>query len=415
MKKNFRVLAAIGIFAALGASYSCQKEVTAEPLVVDTSKTVTIHGLVYADLDLTKDGLEKVTDQKVLITAELNSYYYLSGKNSSQNWSKVVDVKDGKFDVVIPSTSGGVKVTVTPIEFTAKQTQPAGAPLAEVVATFKGKSNLPDGTSLKANENKYVTIEYTAEKKDPSTYGVPQTATFHGTVLADLDLSKIGKEKVTGTVLIEGKKAGVSQWKKNVAVTDGKFDVVLPVNEGETVTVTPLNFTATQKQAFDNTIGAIPADSTKAFELVKEWSGSLLAGSEVYNEFTFKTGITIGSTVKMVTVKGKANIIKTWENKTEAYSGSITFYSDDASLSNKWTFVTTISQFDGSFTIEVPANCTIKASYTGTYNEGKIAIDGVTSTSDVVREYIYGATLGKFSVPKTFDKNFTLTKETRNN
>ena len=116
MKKFLLVILLISI-----VFYSCDKEVQTSPLTIDMASKGTIKGYVFADLDLTKTGLEPApAGTKVLLSVSYNEYWYNS-MGSYQDSAKLDN--NGQFTVKIPANAEGITVNVTPVDFLYDQKQ----------------------------------------------------------------------------------------------------------------------------------------------------------------------------------------------------------------------------------------------------------------------------------------------------
>lgn len=124
MKPN-KFLSQVLILGLLTVSISsCEKDLVSTPVVVDEESNVaTISGEVKAELDLRMSGLESVKNGTKLTFSIPNSSLL---NNSQGNWSKTIEVKDGKYSIKVPCSRKGVEVSIMADAFEAKQELPEG-------------------------------------------------------------------------------------------------------------------------------------------------------------------------------------------------------------------------------------------------------------------------------------------------
>jgi hypothetical protein len=133
MKKSLFMIGAI-VFGAIVFT-SCEKEEKATPLTIDLSKTASMKGYLFAELDKTAAGTEAAP-------AGTKVYGYITNAdilNSSANglWADTVAVQaDGSYTFNFPIGLTNSTLNIVPLAFEANQKQGFGSYAAEVPGIY---------------------------------------------------------------------------------------------------------------------------------------------------------------------------------------------------------------------------------------------------------------------------------------
>jgi hypothetical protein len=227
MKNSLKVVCGISFFIATFFT-SCDKTVETTPLSIDLSKTATIEGYVYADLNLNDYGKEAVPAGTKIILSLPYSDLYSSG--ATGNWVDTVDVDaNGKFTVAVPADADGVTVTIKAVDFIYSQVQPLTASNATIQKIFSVSS--ATSVSVKVSETKVQIIEYNTITgfSDFDNY-----VAISGKVQAELNLSNSELEAVpTGTTLI----FYGNGWSQEVTVSSDGTNMVYTVDVPASISI----------------------------------------------------------------------------------------------------------------------------------------------------------------------------------
>lgn len=118
MKRKLFVLTSIIVMSMLILS-SCKKE-DPTSLVLDTDKTATITGTVYAELNLFEFGYETVSGKTIFI--KVSNSEYLTGAQGMTIY-EVTTSADGTYTLEVPVTDEGIYMTMDAAEFYYNQVQ----------------------------------------------------------------------------------------------------------------------------------------------------------------------------------------------------------------------------------------------------------------------------------------------------
>ncbi len=204
----------------------CEKNKETSAVAVDLSKRVTIKCYIYADLDLTRDGLETVpAGTQVVISIPYSDFNNIPSANNKGNWSTTVQTDaDGVISANVPVDANGVSVQIAPIDFEYDQIQ---NPLYHKDATIKKifKAS-PLTENILPNVNKTLQITYADDVKDSYT----EFAQIAGEVKAELDEKEDGMEFVPQGTKITFEIA--DQWYSTTTIgIDGKYSISVPADE----------------------------------------------------------------------------------------------------------------------------------------------------------------------------------------
>jgi len=119
MKRKFLFLTGIVVMGLLVLG-SCKKQ-DPTSLVLDTSKTATITGTVYANLDLFTTGIENAPSGTTLFFKVSNADY-IANASGVKIFETTVGA-DGTYTISIPVTDEGVNVSIDGVDFYYNQVQ----------------------------------------------------------------------------------------------------------------------------------------------------------------------------------------------------------------------------------------------------------------------------------------------------
>jgi hypothetical protein len=123
MKKLF--LSFFALAMGMTVFTSCEKEETASPLTIDKTQTATMKGYLFADLDLTKAGLE-------VVPAGTKVFGYITNADILDNsanglWKDTVVVgTDGSYTFTFPIGFTSSTLNIVPLAFEFEQVQGFG-------------------------------------------------------------------------------------------------------------------------------------------------------------------------------------------------------------------------------------------------------------------------------------------------
>ena len=162
MKKRILSLVGLSAMALLLSVSSCKKsDVSSDALVLDQTKTCTLKGKVYAQLDLVNDAnsttgsIWETPTSGTMMYFKVDNSDYLTGAAGSKIYS--ASITNGAYEVVIPaSPKGAVSVTIMFNDFEALQTQ-------EKLGTGTPVVHIADGTKKAVYTHSDVTVSVTHE------------------------------------------------------------------------------------------------------------------------------------------------------------------------------------------------------------------------------------------------------------
>lgn len=140
-------------------SVSCDDDIETSSLTLDQTQEATITAYLYAELDKTSLGLELAPNGTKVFVSVNNSEF---NANATGSWIDTVYVQNGKIESVVPVTSNGVTVKITPADFIENQVQDYNATTTTLPKIYKvaGGSSV---ASVKPGENRVHEINYSAE------------------------------------------------------------------------------------------------------------------------------------------------------------------------------------------------------------------------------------------------------------
>ena len=196
----------------------CEKEVEQTEMKLDMSKQATVKVYLYAQLDNTQLGWEYVPNGTPVLISIPNSAFNPAAPG---NWTDSTVVQNGMVEVMVPSTTTGVTVTLTPREFVANQVQAYGSNLASIAKIYKAT---PINVAVKAGEVRTEELFY-----NPTAFSsLTETVDLNFKLFADVD------ETVAGEVVPQGTTLNLynDAWHTTVTVgADGQVSVSVPKNQ----------------------------------------------------------------------------------------------------------------------------------------------------------------------------------------
>ncbi len=209
------------IVAASGIIFtSCDKEVESTALTVNISRTITVKGYVYAELNNRSAGLEYAPAGTLLYC----SVYYsdLNSSATAGKWADTVVVdENGQFAIDVPVDDNGVNLIIEGAPFEYNQIQPFGANSNTVKKLYLATTVTK---IVSTTYNSIVEVFYTATL----LANYVEKVKLNLTVEAELDNSTSGNEKVVSQK-ITLHNAG---WSQEYTTDDnGKITAAVPANE----------------------------------------------------------------------------------------------------------------------------------------------------------------------------------------
>lgn len=203
---------------------SCKEDVKTSELVLDMSKTATIVVYAYAELDQSKDGIEKVPDGTQIM---LRITYDNFNGSAKSYWTELFSVENGKIEAEVPVTNKGVTVEIFPYEFYYDQKQPYGSVNNTVPKYYKYVGGIISETGVKTGEVRTHEVSYSVNGFDDFTEVVKRNFKL----IADFDATTATNDPAPNGTKVTFYAAG---WfvEKTVAGNDGHLDnVELPNNK----------------------------------------------------------------------------------------------------------------------------------------------------------------------------------------
>jgi len=223
MKKIVRIGALM--LASAFVLAGCQDEIQTSELTLDLSKKATVQAYLYAELDLTHQGLEFVPNGTRVLISIPNSEF---NPSASGTWMDTAYVNNGFIQATVPVTNAGVTVQFIPAEFTYDQIQPFGAVSGVIPKLYKFSGTSTLG-AVKPGQVRTQQITYNSQE---ALSNHVETVHRKFEALAELDETNTELEYVPTNTIITIYNNG---WSTTVTVGGaGKFEADVPV--GETVT-----------------------------------------------------------------------------------------------------------------------------------------------------------------------------------
>lgn len=165
--KSFNLILKSTIAAAVFAvAISCESVTNPEPIpAIDTTKTATITGTAYANLDMSNDTTG-ATEQDyerapagtaVKVVLDARDFSASADPNQNLTYNTSVD-GSGNFTIEVPATDAAINADIYMDSFTANQTQGDGTQQEEVFTTFN-----PSVTTITAGLTTFTDVTYTVQ------------------------------------------------------------------------------------------------------------------------------------------------------------------------------------------------------------------------------------------------------------
>ncbi|MCX7985966.1 MAG: hypothetical protein N2662_03405 [Bacteroidales bacterium] len=218
MKRKMLILPTL-LLAGVGFT-SCDKEVDSTALVVNLSRTITVKGYVYAELNNRSAGLEYApAGTKIFFSIP---YSDLNPTAVTGKWSDTTTVDDnGQFTIQIPVDDNGVNLTIEAQPFEYNQIQPFGSNSNSIKKFY---SAAPVVKAFSTTQKNVVEVFYTATT--PANF--VEKVKLNVTVEAELNNSIAGNELVANQKITLHN----SDWAQEYTTDEnGEFTAVVPANQ----------------------------------------------------------------------------------------------------------------------------------------------------------------------------------------
>jgi hypothetical protein len=223
MKKFMSVFAAIFVMFAV-LMVSCDKDETGTSFSVNLLKKATIKGYVYAQLDLTTDGLEKAPPAtRIVISIPYNNLNSLA----SGNYKDTAFVNaEGSFEIEVPVGTNNATVTIIPLPFETNQVQALGSVETPIKKYYTMAAS---SITLSASDYEIVEIIYTVN----AYADYVEMAQISGVLYAEANDTSAGSEEAAAGISLTFHGDG---WNKTVTTSDGGvYSVTVPANDAVSV------------------------------------------------------------------------------------------------------------------------------------------------------------------------------------
>ncbi|WP_157482471.1 hypothetical protein [Geofilum rubicundum] len=172
---------------------SCDDAIETSGLTLDQTQEATITTYLYAELDKTSLGLELAPNgTKVFVSVENSAF----NSKASGSWIDTVYVQNGMIESVVPVTSEGVTVKITPADFIQTQVQAHHSTSETLSKIFK----VPGGSTVgnvKPGENRVHEITYTDEDFDNLAEFVARRFTIWAITNVEDGLKEVAGAEIT--------------------------------------------------------------------------------------------------------------------------------------------------------------------------------------------------------------------------
>lgn len=151
-------LASIAALFIILLSTSCTDDIESTSLTLDNFQKANVKAYVYAELDITKPGLEVVPNgTKVVLTAPYSNF----NANATGVWSDTLFTDaNGMVESSVNVSSKGTTYTVNPVDFESNQTQDVTASQTYVGKIFE---SLPQDITLLPFSEEILQFKYSAK------------------------------------------------------------------------------------------------------------------------------------------------------------------------------------------------------------------------------------------------------------
>lgn len=224
MKKNLFMIGAI-VFGAIVFT-SCEKEEKASPLNIDLSKTASMKGYLFAELDKTAAGTE-------VVPAGTKVYGYITNSDILDNsanglWADTVTVQaDGSYTFNYPIGLTNSTLNIVPLAFEASQKQGFGSYATEIPGIYTSSSTSVISTNAGGN---IPQITYNFNVKE----NYQQMTKISGKLLAEMNALNAGYEMIPANQTITFYSEG---WMSAITSdASGNYSLEVPVGKSIYVT-----------------------------------------------------------------------------------------------------------------------------------------------------------------------------------
>jgi hypothetical protein len=224
MKK--KILYFLPLLLILFIMSSCDKEEDSTKLVVNLSRTITVKGYVYAELNEKTAGLEYAPAGTLLYCSI--PYSDLNSVASMGKWADtaVVD-ENGQFSITVPVDDNGVNLTIEAIPFEYNQVQPFGSSSTTIKEVY---SAAPVTRNVSTTSNSIIEVFYISTP----------LANYVEKVKVNITVEAELNESLTGNEVVANQKITLfnSGWAQEYTTgDDGKFTATVPANENINYTI----------------------------------------------------------------------------------------------------------------------------------------------------------------------------------
>lgn len=186
-------LMGLALLAAAVSFVACDDDVETSSLVLDQTQEATVTAYLYAELDKTELGLEYAPNGTKVFVSVDNSEF---NPNAKGTWIDTVYVQNGQIESVVPVTSQGVTVRITPAEFVREQKQAFNSVSETLEKIFKKEGGSTIG-NVKPGEHRYHEIEYEAEDKKDKKETIKRNYTVWAEVNVEDGIKEVPGVEIT--------------------------------------------------------------------------------------------------------------------------------------------------------------------------------------------------------------------------
>ncbi len=194
MMKSFSLkLLSLALLAGSLSFVACDDDIETSSLVLDQTQEAKVTAYLYAELDRTSLGLEQAPNgTKVFVSVDNSAF----NSNAKGTWIDTVYVQDGKIESVVPVTSQGVSVRITPTDFVQAQKQAHNSVSASLdkIYTVSGGSTI---SGVKPGEHRIHEITYSNEDFDNVKEFVERHFTIYATVNVEFGTAEVTDTEIT--------------------------------------------------------------------------------------------------------------------------------------------------------------------------------------------------------------------------
>ena len=227
-------LMGLALLAAAVSFVACDDDVETSSLVLDQTQEATVTVYLYAELDKTELGLEHAPNGTKVFVSVDNSEF---NPNAKGTWIDTVYVQNGQIESVVPVTSQGVTVRITPAEFVLEQKQAYNS-ISETLKKIFKKTGGSTVIGVKPGEHRIHEITYSDEDFDKLAEYVARRFTVWAIVNVEDGVKEVAGAEITFYN---------DDWSTTVRSDAGIVNVALPKGEATTAV-----FTYSKKWEVDN-------------------------------------------------------------------------------------------------------------------------------------------------------------------